>query len=104
MWVAIESKTAVFRIAPRTKEQFQDLVRETFVGWLITDGYGAYRHRKRRQRYLAHLIRKAIGIAESLNSRTARIGTLILEDLKDFIRAIREGKNPAELDQIIHSL
>ncbi len=25
LWVAIESKTAVFRIAPRTKEQFQHL-------------------------------------------------------------------------------
>lgn len=38
LWVAIESKTAVFRIAPRTKEEFQHLVKETFVGWLITDG------------------------------------------------------------------
>ncbi len=48
LWVAIESQTAVFRIAPRTKEEFQHLVRETFVGWLITDGYGAYRHKERR--------------------------------------------------------
>lgn len=38
LWVAIESNTAVFRIAPRTKEEFQHLVKETFVGWLITDG------------------------------------------------------------------
>lgn len=92
LWVAIESKTAVFRIAPRTKEEFKHLVTEAFVGWLITDGYGAYRHRERRQRCLAHLIRKAIAISESINSRTARIGTLILEDLRDFIRAISEGK------------
>ncbi len=104
LWVAIESKTAVFRIGPRTKEEFKHLVRETFVGWLITDGYGAYRHRKRRQRCLAHLIRKAIGIAESINSRTARIGTLILEDLRDFIRAISQGKTQTELDRIIRSL
>ena len=104
LWVAIESKTAVFRIAPRTKEEFQHLVRETFVGWLITDGYGAYRHRKRRQRCLAHLIRKAIGIAESINSRTARIGTLILEDLRDFIHGISEGKTQPELEKIIRSL
>jgi hypothetical protein len=104
LWVAIESKTAVFRIAPRTKEEFQYLVRETFVGWLITDGYGAYRHRKRRQRCLAHLIRKAIGIAESINSRTARIGILILEDLRDFIRGISQGKTQSELEKIIRSL
>jgi transposase len=104
LWVAIETKTAVFRIAPRTKKEFQNLVTETFVGWLITDGYGAYRHQERRQRCLAHLIRKAIGIAESINSRTARIGSLILEDLRDFIRGISEGKTQPELDKIIYSL
>ncbi|MDJ0633129.1 MAG: hypothetical protein QNJ34_08055 [Xenococcaceae cyanobacterium MO_188.B29] len=27
-----------------TKEEFQQLVTEAFVGWLITDGYGAYRY------------------------------------------------------------
>ena len=41
LWVAINSKTAVFPIAPRTKEKFQHLVTEAFVGRLITDGYGA---------------------------------------------------------------
>ena len=92
------------KIAPRTKEEFQQLVTEAFVGWLITDGYGAYRHKERRQRCLAHLIRKAVGIAQSINSRTARIGTLILEDLRDFIRGISQGKIQAELEKIIHSL
>ncbi|MEN9521478.1 MAG: hypothetical protein RLZZ381_4066 [Cyanobacteriota bacterium] len=104
LWVAIESKTAVFRIAPRTKQEFKHLVTEAFVGWLITDGYGAYRHQKCRQRCLAHLIRKAIGIAESVNSRVTRIGTLILEDLRDFIRAISLEKTQKELETIIRSL
>lgn len=104
LWVAIESQTAVFRIAPRTKKELKHLVTSAFVGWLITDGYGAYRHRKRRQRCLAHLIRKAIGITESINSRTARIGTLILEDLKDFIGAIKEGQTEKELERIVRSL
>ena len=80
------------------------LVTDAFIGWLITDGYGAYRHRERRQRCLAHLIRKAIAIAESVNSRTARIGTLILEDLRNFIRAIGEGETRAELEKIIRGL
>lgn len=57
LWIAIESRTAVFRIAPRTKKEFEHLVTAAFVGWLITDGYGAYRHQQRRQRCLAHLIR-----------------------------------------------
>ena len=104
LWVAIESQTAVFRIAPRTIEEFKQLVTEAFVGWLITDGYGAYRHRKRRQRCLAHLIRKAIGIAQSINPRISRIGTLILDNLRNFIHAIKSGKNQMELDRIIRSL
>jgi len=104
LWVAISSKIAVFRIAPRTKKEFQQLVTEAFVGWLITDGYGAYRHRKKRQRCLAHLIRKAIKIAESINARTARIGTLILNNLQNFIHGIKSGTNRVELDQIILSL
>ncbi|MEM6614400.1 MAG: hypothetical protein AAF652_19565, partial [Cyanobacteria bacterium P01_C01_bin.72] len=65
---------------------------------LKIDGYGTYRHRKKRQRCLAHLIRKAIGISESINNRTARIGKLILDDLRDFIHAIKSGKKRAELD------
>ena len=55
-------------------------------------------------RCLAHLIRKAIGIAQSINSRTARIGSLILEDLRDFIRAISKSQTRQELDKIIRSL
>lgn len=104
LWVAINSKTAVFRIAPRTKAEFQQLVTEAFVGWLITDGYGAYRHRKQRQRCLAHLIRKAIKISESMNAGTARTGRLILNNLRQFIHAIKSGTNRVELDQIICSL
>ena len=80
MWVARNDKTAVFRIAPRTKEEFKHLVEEAFVGWLITDGYGAEGHRERRQRCLAHQIGKAISIAESINSGVAPIGKLILDD------------------------
>ncbi len=104
LWVAINSKTAVFRIAPRTKEEFQQLVTEAFVGWLITDGYGAYRHRTKRQRCLAHLIRKAIRISELINDRTVRIGTLILNNLRSFIHGMKSGTNRVELDQIIYSL
>lgn len=104
LWVAINSKTAVFHIGARTKEELKHLVRDAFMGWLITDGYGAYRHQKRRQRCLAHLIRKAIAISESINSRTARIGQLILSDLKDFLHGINQSKTREELDKIIRSL
>ena len=41
LWVAINTKTAVFHIGSRRKEELSYLVQETFVGWLITDGYKA---------------------------------------------------------------
>ncbi len=36
---AINTKIAVFHIGSRRKEELSYLVKETFVGWLITDGY-----------------------------------------------------------------
>ncbi len=57
LWVAITTDTAVFHIGSRKKEELSQLVTETFLGWLVTDGYKAYRSRKKRQRCLAHLIR-----------------------------------------------
>ena len=54
LWVAINTKTAVFHIGSRCKEELSYLVKETFVGWLITDGYKTYRSHQKRQRCLAH--------------------------------------------------
>ena len=65
LWVAINTKTAVFHIGSRRKEELSYLVKETFMGWLISDGYKAYRSHPKRQRCLAHLIRKANCAARS---------------------------------------
>ena len=59
MWVAVTATAVVFRIGSRRKEEFAALIGEAFLGWLVTDGYAAYRDHPRRQRCLAHLIRKA---------------------------------------------
>jgi IS1 family transposase len=104
LWVAISSQICVFQIGTRTKQQCQHLITENFQGWLVTDGYGAYRHRERRQRCLAHLIRKAVAITQSVHRRAARIGQLILTSLKDFIDAINQGQSSVELEKIICSL
>ena len=70
MWVAVAVTTAtvVFRIGSRRKEELTALIGEAFLGWLITDGYGAYRDHPRRQRCLAHLIRKALALAEGFTA------------------------------------
>ncbi len=72
LWVALSTKTAVFHIGSRRKEELSHLVTEAFVGWLITDGYGAYRSHPKRQRCLAHLIRKAVAITGAINQKAVR--------------------------------
>ncbi len=50
----------------------------------------AIRHRKKRQRCLAHLIRKAIAISGAVGEKAAQIGQWILTDLRDLIEAIAQ--------------
>ena len=40
---------------------------EDFSGWLMSDGYGVYRHYDKRLRCIARLIRKCKGLAESVD-------------------------------------
>lgn len=91
LWVAISESIAVFHIGSRRKEELSQLICETFVGWLVTDGYGAYRSHPYRQRCLAHLIRKAIALTGAINQKAAQIGGWILEDLRELIATIAEA-------------
>lgn len=63
LWVVLSSTTAIFHIGSRAADEIRDLIGEAFLGWLVSDGYGAYRKFNKRQRCLAHLIRKGIALA-----------------------------------------
>ena len=91
LWVAITSNTAVFHIGSRKKEELSQLVTDAFLGWLVTDGYKAYRSRKKRQRCLAHLIRKAIALTGAVDQKAAQIGQWILDDLRELIAKIADA-------------
>lgn len=97
LWVAVTTKTAVFRIGSRRKEELSHLITEAFIGWLISDGYAAYRSYPKRQRCLAHLIRKAIAITGAINQRAAQIGQWILDDLRTLIATIASGNEDLRL-------
>lgn len=97
LWVAVTTKTAVFRIGSRRKEELSYLVKEAFMGWLISDGYAAYRSHSKRQRCLAHLIRKAVAITGAINHKAAQIGQWILDDLRELIATIAQGNEEAHL-------
>jgi transposase len=97
LWVAVTNKTAVFHIGSRRQEELSHLVTEAFLGWLISDGYAAYRSHPKRQRCLAHLIRKAVAITGAINQKAAQIGQWILEDLRALMTTIANGSEDNRL-------
>lgn len=91
LWVAITSTIAVFHIGSRRKEELLHLISEAFVGWLVTDGYGAYSNYPKRQHCLAHLIRKAIALTQALDKEVADLGQWLLEELRELIHTLATG-------------
>ena len=105
LWVAVSTKTAVFHIGSRRKEELSYLVKEAFMGWLVTDGYHSYRSYPKRQRCLAHLIRKAIAITGAINQKAAQIGQWILDDLRELITTIANaGENSTQIRKLLARL
>lgn len=97
LWVVISvtAQIAVYRVGSRKKEIFVELVTEAFLGWLISDGYRAYRSHEKRQRCLAHLIRKAIALAEGVNEEAGQFGAWLLRELRGLIQTIADGGEEA---------
>lgn len=95
LWVAASKLTVVFHIGTRKKEELLHLVTDAFLGWLVTDGYGAYRDRERRQRCLAHLIRKAIALTGSIDETPKRLGEWLLRELRQLIHTVAEAGEEA---------
>ncbi len=90
MWVAISATVAVFHIGTRKKEELLNLILLGFNGWLVTDGYMGYRDRERRQRCLAHLIRKAIALTGAIDQQAVKMGEWLLRELRGLIQAMAE--------------
>jgi hypothetical protein len=95
LWVAMSTTIAVFIIGPRTKEMFRILVSEAFLGWLVTDGYLTYRDHQWRQRCLAHLIRKAVGLSGAVDPQARRMGEWLLRELRRLIQTVAEAGEEA---------
>ncbi|HEY1782111.1 MAG TPA: IS66 family transposase [Roseiarcus sp.] len=92
MWVATTAMTTVFRIASRRKEELTVLIGEAFLGWLVTDGYVAYRDHPRRQRCLAHLIRKGSALMEGYYDAGSGFGRDLVRDLRRLIERVHDGE------------
>jgi len=104
LWVAASATTVVFRIGSRAREELTALIGEAFLGWLVSDGYVAYRDHPRRQRCLAHLIRKAVALAEGYDRPGAAFGRDLARDLRNLIGKVATGGSDASVKRLLTRL
>jgi transposase len=83
LWVMVNATVALFKVqAGRSKAAFEALV-EHWAGIMVSDGYGVYQHWVHgRQTCLAHLIRRARGLAERKDPELAWFGRRVLAELQ----------------------
>jgi len=99
LWVIVTSTVTLFLIGGRSWDVLADILEgyttQTLVlcaGWLMSDGYQAYRKYTRRLRCWAHLIRKARGLSESLNQEAQVFGEKVLACLTLLIEQIYQAR------------
>lgn len=86
LWVMVNTTVAFFTVqSSRSKAAFEVLV-ERWAGILVSDGYGVYQHWVHgRQACLAHLIRRARGLAERKDPELARFGRRVMAELQRLV-------------------
>ena len=97
LWVLVTANVTLFLIGTRSWDVIADAL-DGFAGWLMSDGYRTYRRYAKRLRCLAHLIRKARGLAESLDAEARAFGEKILQYISIFIKAIYKARAGPEVD------
>ena len=99
LWVFVAATATLYYVAGRGKELVENVL-DGFTGWLMSDGWGSYRHYWRRLRCRAHLIRKARGLAQSRDREARAFGQRVLTTLEALMAAVyaaREGPPPVDL-------
>jgi transposase len=86
LWVMVNTTVALFTVqASRSIAAFEAIV-ERWAGIMVSDGYGVYQHWVHgRQTRLAHLIRRAQGLAERQNPELAWFGYRALAALQRLV-------------------
>jgi hypothetical protein len=97
LWVLRTATVTLYLIGRRSWDVIA-AVMDNFAGWLMSDGYGQYRHYGKRLRCLAHIIRKSRGLAESYDAQAAAFGEKVLEFLSLFIQGIYTARGDPDID------
>jgi transposase len=86
LWVMVNTTVAFFKVqASRSTAAFEALVKR-WAGILVSDGYGVYcQWVHGRQTCLAHLIRRARGLAERKDPELARFGHRVMTELQRLV-------------------
>jgi transposase len=86
LWVMVNTTVALFTVdTSRSKAAFEALV-ERWAGILVSDGYGVYQQWVHgRQTCLAHLIRRARGLAERRDPEIAWFGGRVMTELQRLV-------------------
>jgi len=93
LWVFVSANVVVYWIAHRTEELIKTVLGEQeYKGWLMSDGYAVYRQFLKRLRCWAHLVRKARGLAESLDKPTQDFGKKTLDLLHTLMDAVKDAR------------
>lgn len=98
LWVFTCATASLFMVGRRTQEMVVRVLGEQFANWLMSDGYWVYRQYDWRLRCLAHLIRKARGLEQSLDAGANDFGKKTLEILETLMAAVyRAREGPPEV-------
>jgi transposase len=86
LWVMVNATVAFFKVqASRDRTAFAALI-DRWAGILVSDGYGVYQHWVHgRQTCLAHLIRRARGLAERRDPQLAWFGGRVMTELQRLV-------------------
>ena len=88
LWVFCGQNVVVYWISSRGSELLNNVLGDRFQGWLMSDGWQAYRYYLKRLRCWAHLIRKAEGLKGSLDIKAQLFGEQTLWLLDTLMRAV----------------
>jgi transposase len=104
LWVFTTPTLCLYWIGYRSRELLDNVLGEAFEGWLMSDGYGAYRHFAKRLRCWAHLARKAQGLAVSLTGEARAFGAQVLGVLRELRQAVYRARAGPTLDlQVVYA-
>lgn len=99
LWVLRSATVTLYLIGRRSWDVIAHVI-EQFGGWLMSDGYGQYRHYGKRLRCLAHIIRKARGLAESCDPVAAEFGQNVLQTVAQVIERIYAARGDPTSDLV----